>query len=87
MSASSLLRSGVAGSAARLGCGRARRSACAAAAQPARAAAASSAELVPTSVTLTKLKESGRLTKNVDGALLSRALRFATHARTNEMKP
>jgi hypothetical protein len=85
MSASSLLRSGVAG-AARLGCGRARRSACAAAVQPARAAAASSAELVPTSVTLTKLKESGRLTKNVDGALLSRALRFF-HAAHAQMKP
>jgi hypothetical protein len=75
MSASSLLRGSVAG-AARLSAPacRARR---AAAARPTRAAAASSAELVPTSVTLTKLKESGKLTKNVDGALLSRACAWA----------
>jgi hypothetical protein len=53
---------------------------CARSAVRVAAAAEDKPELVATSVTLTKLKESagGKMTKNVDGALLSRA---CPHAR------
>jgi hypothetical protein len=74
MATSSLLRGSV-----RLGApARLRR--CARSAVRVAAAAETKPELVATSVTLTKLKESagGKMTKNVDGALLSRA---CLHAR------